>query len=143
MINNEYSHQVISYQFNQIVNPKYQKVPNPITTEDLRKIELDEENKWSNLTPEQRKERIRLLQRAIAESEFRVSHIQRLEMRAYELASEEEKQLLRAMDKEYPALLSLTKENEPVVSEKEKLIANLVAQGKTEEQARKIAETLL
>lgn len=141
-LNNEYLHQVISYQFNSTINPRFQNVPNPITVEELRKIELDEENKWSSLSPEARKERIRLLQRAIAEGEFRISHIQQLEIRAYELATEEEKKLLREMDKEYPALLSLTKENPVVESPKDKLIANLVAQGKTREQAEKIAGSL-
>lgn len=117
-------------------------MPNPITVEDLRKIELDEENKWSSLSPEARRERIRLLQRAIAESEFRVSHIQKLEIRAYELATEEEKKKLREMDKEYPALLSLTKDNPVVEDPKERFINSLIAQGKTREQAEKIYEVL-
>lgn len=114
-----------------------------ITVDDLKKIELDEENKWSELSPEKRRERIRLLQRAIAESEFRVMHIQKLEIRAYELASEEEKKKLREMDKEYPALLSLAKENPPVEDPKEKFIQNLISQGKSREQAEKIASLVL
>lgn len=138
---NIYGFMVSDYFFHGEV--KDYQMSNPITVEDLKKIELDEENKWSNLSPEQRRERIRLLQRAIAESEFRVMHIQKLEIRAYELASEDEKKKLREMDKEYPALLSLTKENPVVEDPKEKFIQNLIAQGKNREQAEKIASLVL
>jgi hypothetical protein len=117
-------------------------VSNPITVEELKKIELDEENKWSALSPEQRRERIRLLQRAVAEGEFRISHIQALEIQAYELATDEEKAKLREMDKEYPSLLALAKENKPVISEHDKFVNSLIAQGKTKEQAETIATTL-
>ena len=100
---------------------------NPITQDELKELEHNVNFKWSTASSEERRNRIRLLQRVVSLGEFEIKHIQNLEIRAYEIATDEEKAALRAMDNEYPALLAGTKTlpKEPEKTEAEKFAEGL------------------
>ncbi len=107
-----------------------------ITEAELRQIDCDEEFVFAAASPEARLERLRLLQRTIAENQIRIGSMQRLYRRAYELATAEEREKLRTHDADFSTLPDATKVNDKL-TEEQKILNQLIAMGKDPEAAKK------
>lgn len=100
-----------------------------ITEAELRQIDCDEEFVFASATADERLERLRLLQRTIAENQIRIGSMQRLYRRAYELATESEREKLRQHDADFSTLPDATKINDKL-TEEQKILNQLIAMGK-------------